>query len=77
MNMRFFSQLRALFTLIALVSYSPLGNAESGAGQMGISVFIGRLSRAATAQVLDPTKAEIARCPSRYIRRTIEKSGVT
>jgi hypothetical protein len=75
--MRLFARLRALFTLIALVSYSPLGQADSSAGQMGLSVFIGRFSRAAAAQVLDPTKADVARCPSRYVRRTIAETCVS
>ena len=68
--MRLFARLRALFTLIALISYSPLGYADSGAGQLGVSVFIGRFSRAAAAEALDPTKADVSRCPSRYLRRT-------
>ncbi len=75
--MRRVAQIRALFTLIMLASYSPLGVAdhqESCGGYLGISVFTGRFTRIAAAQQFDPTKAHVSRCPSRYVRRTIADS---
>ncbi len=75
--MRLVAQFRALFILIMLASYSPLGVAEQleyGGGHLGISVFTGRLTRIAAAQQFDPTKAHVSRCPSRYVRRTITDS---
>ena len=54
-SMRLIRQIRLLVTLIVLASHSPLGAAQGG--DLGISLFVGRFTRVAAAQQLDPTKA--------------------
>ena len=72
------ARIRVLFTLIMLASYSPLGVAvhhmtdhSAPVGYLGISLFTGRLTRAAAAQQFEPSKAAVSRCPSRYVRKAV------
>ena len=68
--MRLVSRVRALFTLIVLISHSPLGwSAEREGFRPGAFMFIGRFTRVAAAQQFDPASAAVSRCPSRFVRR--------
>jgi hypothetical protein len=67
--MRLVSRIRALFTLIVMISHSPLGWGAELDGQLGVFMFTGRFTRVAAAQQFDPTSAAVSRCPSRFVRR--------
>ncbi len=76
--MRLIARIRVLFTLIVLANYSPLGvvihrvTGESApVGCLGISLFTGRLTRAAAAQQFEPAHGAVSRCPSRYLRKAV------
>ena len=68
--MRLVSRIRALLTLIVLISHSPLGwGVELDGYRPGVFMFTGRFTRVAAAQQFDPASAAVSRCPSRFVRR--------
>jgi hypothetical protein len=54
--MRLLRQIRALVTMIALASHTPIGHVD----QLGLSLFVGRFTRVAAAQQFDPTRPTVA-----------------